>query len=380
MRFVSSGCRVCVVAFGASTMLLSGPPPCLFTATKDRLLPRVSFKGHRRQQLCGHRLHSNSIVHARPPGLELAKVDPESLEAAVKELDVHFWTKSGHLEAGVSHGTLLNRREIRSAVSFKKLPITTALLNESMAAFGFVPAPASLDRVALLARRYRGWQSTLKFHKDAYTLFEEPVFGLVLRGGGATAPRLILRSSATSSKDLGCVREDDYEIDEQPGTVLQLRGPARYEWRHGVLPRTELASKERVSLTWRWLRKSVVHWGLASAPDARGWVGRFVDSALQLGFSDAVVAAFLGGWAATDCRGGSIAEHFSTKDRVAAPWLRAAEIETALLEALRESQVCGKQAVPSSVLDPLQQNGVESMPKLVLALLKLWEEAEHPSE
>merc|ERR1712008_85302 len=117
-------------------------------------------------------------------------------------------------------------------------------------------------------------------------------------GGGTAAPRFILRFSATSSKDVGGLREDDYVINEQPGTVVQLRGAARYEWRHGVLPRTELSAEERVSLAWRWLRESVVLWAQASDPNACSWVGRFVDAALQYGFSDAVVAAFLGGWAA----------------------------------------------------------------------------------
>mmetsp|Transcript_51177 Transcript_51177/g.102895 ORF Transcript_51177/g.102895 Transcript_51177/m.102895 type:complete len:101 (+) Transcript_51177:3-305(+) len=100
-----------------------------------------------------------------------------------------------------------------------------------MGALGPETPPGPDSRLSLIARHYRSRECRLQFHRDSLTLFEEPVYGLVLRGGGA-APRLVLRPLASQRPTPGEAPPDaalgagDFELPEQPGLVLRLTGSA----------------------------------------------------------------------------------------------------------------------------------------------------------
>mmetsp|Transcript_104126 Transcript_104126/g.304025 ORF Transcript_104126/g.304025 Transcript_104126/m.304025 type:complete len:321 (-) Transcript_104126:48-1010(-) len=298
-----------------------------------------------------------------PPGLRLTVLPAVTdLEAAAEELGARISARLGVLEAGISYRHALNRRKLQPALSLRVLPHTRAVLADAMAAFGLPSPPASDSRLSLIARHYHSRQCRLQFHRDSLTLFEEPVFGLVLRGGGA-APRLVFRPPAQQQSAETAPHADDFELPEQPGLALRLMGPARYEWSHGVPPERAAAAAScsgarprRLSLTWRWLRPSAVRWADASGPEAELWVSRFMSLALGRGFSRAQALAFLGvgGSEASLPAEPAMAE---AKEWVAVPWLRAARMEAALLAAENGPQSVGSRAA------------------MALSLLGLWEEA-----
>mmetsp|Transcript_21728 Transcript_21728/g.65305 ORF Transcript_21728/g.65305 Transcript_21728/m.65305 type:complete len:238 (+) Transcript_21728:1-714(+) len=231
-----------------------------------------------------------------------------------------------------------------------------------MGAFGLVASPWPETRLALIARRYCGSECKLQFHRDSFTLFEEPVFGLVLRRGVA-APRLALRPAAPSRHAAA------FALQERPGLAIWLEGPARYEWSHGVFhdssQRAGTANKrgqdeatpesERLSLTWRWVRASALAWASASGPQAELWVARFMALAQERGLSRAQALAFLGARRLKDDRPLELTAG-KVREVVLVPWLRAVHTEAALLAA-----------------DPAK--GPEHCAETALSLLRLWEEA-----
>jgi len=124
-----------------------------------------------------------------------------------------------------------------------------------------------------------------------------------------------------------------------------------------------------VSLTWRWVRESAYQWMSATDAQASAWVRRFVDLALSRGASRPAAAAFLGGWSVENDGagdGGDLEQRFSERGAVAAPFLRTAELETALQDALHRAPL-RVNAAPA--------DGLSTEPSLALALLDAWEQA-----
>jgi len=193
-----------------------------------------------------------------------------------------------------------------------------------------------------------------------------------LRGGGIGAPKFFLCRDHAQLSPCGGSR---FELDEFGGLTLCLTGSARYAWDHGVIAgksdyHSSLACKapdvvqERLSLTWRWFRKSALLWASTEVIAARRWVCHFIESALTSGFSHDEVNAFLGG---EDESGGgeeSLRRFLQSKDAVMVPWLRASVLEAALRIPVHRS---GRSAGIGDTEDAILM--------VALALLRLWDQS-----
>lgn len=71
--------------------------------------------------------------------------------------------------------------------------------------------------------------------------------------------------------------ETTIQLPERPGLALQLTGPSRFEWSHGVeLEQAVGDCPERLSMTWRWFRPSVLLWAQQTRCQAELWIREFV--------------------------------------------------------------------------------------------------------
>jgi len=148
------------------------------------------------------------------------------------------------------------------------------------------------DSLNVIVRRYAPGQ-VLKWHKDSIGLFEEPVYGAVLR-------------SAVPDR-AGCLefkhRQDNYVVSEKPGLVHVQTGSSRFRWAHGVPGGT---SQGRITVTWRWFRQSHVQWSATgtstdipgfreplSQAARRRWICNFLGAASSANLRPELAEAFL---------------------------------------------------------------------------------------
>lgn len=187
---------------------------------------------------------------AIPPGLTIGRLKSERLcEEALSELRPHFErcgrkqaSSSTLFEIGLSFYGIEKHQEVLQTEKLRDFPALHALLAESMSALG---DSSDLNEASLnvICRRYRRGEG-IPMHYDRKQLFTEDVYGCVLlnTSDGALCFRREGRVDAL----------EEFRIDEQPGVCFLQRGPARYEWSHGVKP---ISRGERVSVTWRWFSR-----------------------------------------------------------------------------------------------------------------------------
>lgn len=216
-----------------------------------------------------------------PDGLVMASVDDSTLlQDALNELAPRFRACSV-VEIGVSYKILESKHRRAIGIPVSRTPAVRALIASAMAALQRKLPDNSDARLNMICRSY-GPGDRLSFHRDSIGLFGEEVFGAVLASQGRG---LVFRQGAAAERKEFC-------LSEFPGLVFASGGPSRYLWSHGVLPCPE-GSKERVSVTWRWVRSSVLVWFSLAQSERDRWVAQFVKSARQAAVSEGHIAAFL---------------------------------------------------------------------------------------
>eukprot|EP00927_Polykrikos_kofoidii_P036795 TRINITY_DN3103_c3_g1_i1.p1 TRINITY_DN3103_c3_g1~~TRINITY_DN3103_c3_g1_i1.p1 ORF type:complete len:694 (-),score=100.68 TRINITY_DN3103_c3_g1_i1:62-2143(-) len=232
---------------------------------------------------------ASAIVATVVRGITCAMVAPATVRAALIEIRPFFspstscaFSKeklggmpSSMFEVCYSFHDLERHGEMRIARSMDKMPCLRALLVEAMlalrdtdAAMGFCASRATAsacssshddvgvgspnnsfdlreDTLNVICRRYTKGQG-LATHRDRPSLFCEDVCGCVLLN---TSDSVL--TFEQSDRD-GKLTAGPHRIDEEPGCCFRQRGPARYEWTHGVPP---LDCGERISVTWRWIKQ-----------------------------------------------------------------------------------------------------------------------------
>mmetsp|Transcript_92371 Transcript_92371/g.285311 ORF Transcript_92371/g.285311 Transcript_92371/m.285311 type:complete len:274 (+) Transcript_92371:65-886(+) len=231
--------------------------PCALRGPGRRVLARQRCSVGGQPSFCAPRGGPSGL----PPGLAVARVQPEAAASALAELRPHLpaprpgaprGQSSTVLEVGLSFEASDRRGELRpSATALASLPCLRALVSDAMAALGAAEV-LSEEGLCVLCRRYVAGQG-LAFHADRRGLFVEDVYGCVLRN---TSDRVLeFRRSGRGGEVLR-----EYSLEEQPGVCLLQRGEARYKWFHGLRP---LSDGERISVTWRWFSPGFMR-------DARG--------------------------------------------------------------------------------------------------------------
>lgn len=123
-----------------------------------------------------------------PEGLRLLTISTSLSANAAAQL-LKLLAKRTLLEVGLSYRQALARQEVIAAPhTLHGLPAVAAAVKEATTAFGHAAGSVDDKTFSLIARHYRAGAPGLKHHRDAMQLFQEPVYGLVLRGGEG-APR-----------------------------------------------------------------------------------------------------------------------------------------------------------------------------------------------
>jgi hypothetical protein len=187
------------------------------------------------------------------PGLEIAQATAETAKKALLELRPCFQTRtsgkkssSDMFEVGWSFHLMEKDNIMQIASPLTDFPCLQGLLLEVMSALGSSVEDLGEETLNIICRRYTRRQDLPK-HIDRPGLFEEDVYGCVLQN---TSDQRLSFEQQTNSGEL--IAGPHY-LDEQPGACFRQRGEARYDWVHGV---DELQRGERVSITWRWIKKS----------------------------------------------------------------------------------------------------------------------------
>lgn len=224
-----------------------------------------------------------------PPGLSFGKIDEACVSAAIRDvervLDQNVPSRknpvtSDMAEVGYSFSAAFrddgSAALLPAKTSLEDVPNLQTLLECTMAAapwHGMAGSEALRDEgLNVILRRYKAGQR-LGFHKDAIGLFEEPIWGCVLK---STGQGLKLRRVGSKRR-----APEPYCLQERPGLVFLLTGESRYEWTHGVDEHSAGPEEEvRMSVTLRWFRKDALQWQRADAAERRLWTAAFI-AALQ---------------------------------------------------------------------------------------------------
>eukprot|EP00927_Polykrikos_kofoidii_P054355 TRINITY_DN48781_c0_g1_i1.p1 TRINITY_DN48781_c0_g1~~TRINITY_DN48781_c0_g1_i1.p1 ORF type:complete len:872 (+),score=96.22 TRINITY_DN48781_c0_g1_i1:48-2663(+) len=114
---------------------------------------------------------------------------------------------------------------------------------------------SAIERANVIVREYKPGQK-ISFHSDD-ELCGPAVFGIVLENGHPKKG-LIMRkgggSAGYNSKNSAKTKvEDEFVMEEHPGTVFLMEENARYQWQHGLTP----CPSRRVSITVRFFKRGV---------------------------------------------------------------------------------------------------------------------------
>ncbi|CAE8614667.1 unnamed protein product [Polarella glacialis] len=243
--------------------------------------------------------------------------------------------------------------------------------------------PLQRDRLNVIVRRYAPGQR-LKWHKDSIGLFEEPVYGVVLR---AASPSVGLPPGA------GCLEfkhgSDRFIVPEVPGLASLQTGQSRFSWAHGV---ESAGGGGRVTVTWRWFRHSHVRWravdgdgGPASClplekPTRRSWVQNFLGCATAFSIRRELQDSFLLGM--DEWREDSTPWIFRSKNEACGPGLTHSKLKafrrnlaTRSADVLQRCQASAEAAKNADKAMPRGHSG-PGLDARILPLLQLWEAAE----
>jgi hypothetical protein len=195
-------------------------------------------------------------VHGPVPGLELWCASAATTRDALLELRPHFEigknrSSSDAFEVGWSFHAVEQKQVMRMAKSLEDFPCLRALVAEVMQALTNGTKSLGEETLNIICRRYSRGQSLPK-HLDRPEMFDEDVYGCILHNTSDQCLSFDQRGS--SGKLVG----HPHLVDEKPGCCFRARGPARYEWVHGV---EELSHGERISITWRWIQEGVASEG-----------------------------------------------------------------------------------------------------------------------
>eukprot|EP00746_Dinoflagellata_sp_MGD_P036480 gnl/MRDRNA2_/MRDRNA2_187512_c0_seq1.p1 gnl/MRDRNA2_/MRDRNA2_187512_c0~~gnl/MRDRNA2_/MRDRNA2_187512_c0_seq1.p1 ORF type:complete len:398 (+),score=80.18 gnl/MRDRNA2_/MRDRNA2_187512_c0_seq1:164-1195(+) len=264
----------------------------------------------------------------------------------------------------------------RCELPIDDLPATKILLlacmkvlpNPSASDSGSDEYPESLlkkDALNIIVRRYNTGNK-LKWHKDSIGLFDDAIYGVVLCAGG---------------KGL-CFKHGfrRYDVPEQPGVCSLSTEDSRFDWAHGV----EAGDGGRVSVTWRWFRKSYIRWEEGSATLRSCWICRFLAFASACGIPSTTAEAFL--LHLDEPRD----EHpwlFKSKNDACGPQLSWKQLQKHRTRGLQILNKCGGCREPPPEVVAVAKNvkwlEAESGPGLdprVLPFLRLWEASEPREE
>eukprot|EP00928_Gymnodinium_smaydae_P002095 TRINITY_DN10734_c0_g2_i2.p1 TRINITY_DN10734_c0_g2~~TRINITY_DN10734_c0_g2_i2.p1 ORF type:complete len:744 (+),score=66.36 TRINITY_DN10734_c0_g2_i2:104-2335(+) len=198
------------------------------------------------------------------PGLTLATVSQRKALAALAELRPHFErnnrkSSSQMFEVGWSFHSMDESGVMQQARPLADFTRLREVLTDVMLALTGCDDLGE-DTLNIICRRYSRGQG-LPRHIDRPQLFEEDVYGCVLLNN---SDKCLEFQQVSKSGD---VLAAPYRIEEQSGSCMQQRGPARYDWLHGVEP---LGRGERVSVTWRWIQRAAATEGHRAAASKTG--------------------------------------------------------------------------------------------------------------
>ena len=182
------------------------------------------------------------LVQKAPEGLHTGKASPDLVEKALREIRPWFLgvSQEGNRKS-VEIGWTLDHSHHADYRLMEGLP-----LSHFPEVHNLVYAVTSqlggniedLDQRLNVSCLLYSSGSSIGFHCDRFCYTSE-IYGC------------ILSNDSDSSLEFQDPTEPSvrYVMDEPPGRCFVQRGPARYEWQHGVAP---LGCGHRLSVTWRW--------------------------------------------------------------------------------------------------------------------------------
>ena len=189
-----------------------------------------------------------------PPGLGRAHVDKSFTDGALAEIMPRLPRSSpacypNVLEVGWSYfnadcqdlGTNQWCPTTISGPPLSDFPCLRQLINCVMHELDGPTWALPTEKLNVICTLY-GVGEGITMHVDTIDLFEENVYGCILRN---TSDRVLEFHKMARADDSV---HHCYIPKEVPGTCFVLGGSARYEWTHGVAP---LRFGERISVTWR---------------------------------------------------------------------------------------------------------------------------------
>lgn len=176
-----------------------------------------------------------------PPGLSAVQNSDSLTEEALTEVLPHVPSaRKRQIDLQLSFQAAISEGYFRIEHELARFPCIERLMEETMKKLGGNRTFNS-NSLNVIVRRYCPGQG-IGWHKDL-DLFEEPVFGCVLR--------------TEASAGLQFWNEGDnslYTVPERAGVAFLLTGPARYTFEHGI----DNIDGDRISVTWRWVRDSFI--------------------------------------------------------------------------------------------------------------------------
>eukprot|EP00931_Biecheleriopsis_adriatica_P069035 TRINITY_DN42924_c0_g1_i1.p1 TRINITY_DN42924_c0_g1~~TRINITY_DN42924_c0_g1_i1.p1 ORF type:complete len:537 (-),score=121.07 TRINITY_DN42924_c0_g1_i1:5-1615(-) len=186
-----------------------------------------------------------AVLAEHVSGLTVSRISPSTARDALHETRSHFPRSSSGstamFEVGWSFAAMEHDGLMHQEKKLADFPRLRALLVEAITAIAG-SGDLGEETLNVICRRYSSGQG-LPRHIDRPKLFEEDVYGCILLN---TSDQVL--EFEQSDWQTGEVLQL-HRVSEEPGICFRQRGPARYDWAHGVMP---LQRGERISVTWRW--------------------------------------------------------------------------------------------------------------------------------
>eukprot|EP00746_Dinoflagellata_sp_MGD_P029163 gnl/MRDRNA2_/MRDRNA2_168990_c0_seq1.p1 gnl/MRDRNA2_/MRDRNA2_168990_c0~~gnl/MRDRNA2_/MRDRNA2_168990_c0_seq1.p1 ORF type:complete len:300 (-),score=45.86 gnl/MRDRNA2_/MRDRNA2_168990_c0_seq1:140-1039(-) len=191
-----------------------------------------------------------------PKGLKLGSVSESLVKQVCAEIMPYFpsgdekatLTHRAALEVGwtLDHSSLARTKQVAvKAECLDKFPALRTMLSSAMRELkGDVDLNESCLNVSCLLYLPG---TGIEWHSDRPHCYDKDVFGCIMFNSSDCALEFheLADDSAIAQR---------YVMPESPGLCFLQSGPARFEWRHGVIP---LSRGERLSVTWRWFLPEV---------------------------------------------------------------------------------------------------------------------------
>ena len=204
---------------------------------------------------------------APPPGFVIGGVIGGAASSNLPSFDevlqeIRRQTGKGRLASiGVDYDSLrLGKPQIRSELAlYPKLSQLLKYVTQSKWGDEW-----SEDRLNIIVNCYDSQNAhKLHAHKDSFR-FEDSIYGLVIK-----------RDSGAPCLSFTGPNGERYSVPEEVGSYFKLEGDSRFIWKHFC----KSGQGERISITWRWVRKESMAYAWAGEKMRKEWIRNFTGQA-----------------------------------------------------------------------------------------------------